>query len=311
MADPIFWRDKTVLAKPEGTYGVDSTPAAGNAILMTNVSLAPMEGEDVNRNLEQPYFGASEDIPVGLYCTLTGDVELVGSGTAGDAPGWSPLIRACNVAETINAGVSVEYDPISAGGESVAIYIPIGPTRHVMLGTRGTFMIKLNAQGIPVLSFTLSGLFTLPTTETPISPDYSAFQEPQVATNANTPTFTIGGTDFVLDTFELNRAGQVSRRLLIGKEEIVVSNSDETAKAVVEAVGLGTYNPYSIAQDRTKQVIQLVHGTAAGKIVTLDLDRTQQKRVTGFEEKDGVQFWPLDFKVLPTTGNDQWKMTLT
>ena len=41
----INWKTKTLLVKPEQTYGEDSGPtAAANAILALNVRLAPMEG---------------------------------------------------------------------------------------------------------------------------------------------------------------------------------------------------------------------------------------------------------------------------
>lgn len=190
----INWKSKALLAKMEQTYGVDSAPTgAANAILAQNVRLAPMEGEDVERNLERPYFGANPSIPVGLYSTLTFDVEAVGSGTAGTAPGYGPLLRMCGLAEVITAGAKVEYTPITDGQESGSIYFSIGTTRHVLLGARGTCVYKLNAQGIPMFSFTLTGLFSMPTTQPQVTANYSAFQKPQVATKANTPVFTVGG----------------------------------------------------------------------------------------------------------------------
>ena len=46
---PRFWRRQTILAKIETTYGTDASPVAANAILASNVSFNPMEGQDVDR----------------------------------------------------------------------------------------------------------------------------------------------------------------------------------------------------------------------------------------------------------------------
>lgn len=109
---PIFWKSKTILTKKEVTYGVDAVPVAANAVLLTDVSFQPMEGEDITRNVELPYMGAQESIASGLRSVLTGTFELVGSGTAGTAPGWSMLMRMLGVAEVVTPATSVEYSPV-------------------------------------------------------------------------------------------------------------------------------------------------------------------------------------------------------
>ncbi len=310
MPNPIFWRSKTLLAKIETTYGVDATPTgAANAILAQNVSFSPMEGEDVTRNLERPTFGARPSLPVGLHCVLTFDVELVGSGTLGTAPAFGPLLRMCAIAQTVTATTKVEYTPITEGQESGSIYFAIGGTRHVMLGCRGTGVLKLNAQGNPVVTLTITGLFTVPTEVPAVTPDYSAFQAPQVATTANTPTFTVGGVALVLRTFELDLANDVQRRLLVGRDMVLITDKNETLRATVEAVPVTTYNPYSIAMNSTPQVIALAHGTAAGRRWQIDVPVALQQRLSGYEEQQGVAEWPLMFSPQPNAGNDQWKLT--
>jgi hypothetical protein len=242
---------------------------------------------------------------------LTGSVELVGSGTAGTAPAWGVLMRACGVAETVTALTDVEYTPVSDNHESASLYFHIGPTRHVMLGTRGNVEITVNAQGIPVAKFTLTGLFVTPTDQARPTADLSAFQIPQVATNANTPVFTIGGTAFVLREMTFNLGNDVQPRLLIGRENILIVDRNESVSATVEAVPLATYNPYQIAQDRTRKALALTHGTVAGKIVSLAFPTCAQKRPTGLNQNQKIVEWPLQFTPLPTDGDDQWTITLT
>lgn len=308
----LKWKSKALLAKIEVTYGTDSVPtAAANGILATDVSLVPMDGEDVTRNLERQFLSADPSIPVAVRSVLTFSVELVGSGTAGTAPAWGPLLRMCGVAEVVTAGTKVEYNPITDNHESGSIYLAIDTTRHVLLGARGNCVIKLNAQGIPVATFTMTGLFSTPTEQAKVAPTLTAWQGPQVATKANTPTFTIGGSAFVLRDFEFDLGNDVQPRMLIGSESVLIVDKAEKLTTRVEAVPVTTYNPYTIAQNQTLQAISLLHGTIAGKKVQLDFASTQQGRVTSLEENQKIVEWPLNFVPLPVTGNDQWKITLT
>lgn len=307
----IYWKSKTLLVKPEDTYGADSAPTgAANAILALNVRLTPMEGQDTERDLETAHFGANPTIPTGLYQRLTFDVEAVPSGAAGTAPAWGPLLRMCAVAEVIDPGVSVEYSPITAEPESGSIYFAVGETRHVMLGARGTATLKLNAQGVPVFSFTLTGLFTVPTKVPAVTPDFSAFQKPQVASKANTPTFTIGALAFVMRNFELDLGNDVQTRLLVNQEAIRIVDKAEKITAQVEAVEIDVYNPYTIALTQAEQAIQLIHGTGAGRIMQLDIPAAQQMRPTGYDPQQNIAEWPLGFTPLPQDGDDQWLLTL-
>jgi hypothetical protein len=314
MADPINWKSKITLVKPETTnaYGVDPVPTGAlNAVLLTDVQLQPMEGEDVSRNLELPWMGAQEQLPTGLRAILTGSFELVGSGTAGTAPAWGPLLRACGVAQIVTAGTSVEYTPISDGHESVAIHFYIGPSRHVLLGARGTAVVTMNAQGIPVVRVTLTGLWTLPADNARPTVDMTAFQKPQVASKANTPVFTIGALPFVMRSYELNLGCDVQPRMLVGVERIVIVDRAETLTTTVEAVPYATYNPFLIAQQGTRQAITLQHGTIVGRKVEITTPQTIQRRPGGLSNSQNIVEWPLAFDPVPAVGNDQWKIKLT
>lgn len=310
--DPINWKSKIVLVAPEATYGTDATPTGAlNAMLLTDVQLQPMEGEDVSRNLERPYMGAQEEVPTALRAVLTGSFELVGSGTAGTAPAWGPMLRACAAAQVVTAGASVEYSPVSDGHESVSIYFHIGPSRHVLLGAKGTAVVTMTAQGIPVCRVTLTGLFTTPADAARPVVDLTKFQAPQVATKANTPLFTIGAQPFVLRSFELNLGNDVQPRMLIGVERILIVDKAETLTCTVEAVPYATYNPFQMALARTPQAVTVQHGTIAGRKVEVSAGQAVQKRPGGLENNQNVVEWALAFAPLPGAGNDQWKIKLT
>lgn len=318
MAEPIRWNSKIILikAEPLNAYGVDPTPTgAANAMLMTNVQFQPMEGQEVSRNLELPYQGAQESINVGLYCVLTGDVELVGSGTLGVAPAWSPLIRACGAAEVLTVGEKVEYTPITDGQESVAAYFMIGTNRYVLLGGRATGTITINAAGIPVLRVTITGLFTIPAVAVRPTVDLSKWQKPQAASKATTPVYTIDGIPFVGRDFSLNLGCDVQTRMLFNQERVLIVDKAESIAMTVEAVPFTTYNPVeragSITAEPPRVPIEVKHGTIAGRIVDIKANACVQGRFAGSQENQKVEEWPLTFVPLPTAGNDQWKITIT
>ncbi|MDT7533731.1 hypothetical protein OVY48_09875 [Sphingobium sp. SA2] len=318
MAEPIKWRSKLILVKAEplNAYGVDAAPTgAVNAMLLTNVQFQPMEGQEVSRNLELPYMGAQESLPVGLYCVLTGDFELVGSGAAGTAPAWSPLIRSCGVAEVITPGETVEYTPITEDHESVTAYFQIGVNRYVMLGARSTAQFSINAMGIPVCRITMTGLFTIPSVQARPTVNLTAWQKPQVASKATTPVFTIDAMPLTGRDFQLTLGCEVQPRMLFNQERVLIVDRAETISLTVEAVPLTTYNPITAAGSPTVEAprvpIEVEHGTIVGRKVRIEAQSCVQQRFAGSQENQKIEEWPLTFMPLQVGGNDQWKITVS
>ncbi|MDE1917669.1 MAG: hypothetical protein KGJ57_18180 [Sphingomonadales bacterium] len=309
---PKFWKAKTILAKTETVYATDANPTgAADAILASDVTFNPMEGDVVKRTVERGFFGAQPFAIPATRSSLTLSVELVGSGTAGTAPAWSPLIRACGVAEVVTAGSKVEYTPITTGQESASIYFDVDGTKHVMLGARGNLTVKVDANGIPVATFTFTSLFTIPTEAARPTPDYSKWQAPQAASSTNTPLFSIGGTPFPLRSFEFDLANDVQPRMLIGSESVLITGRDDAAlKVQVEATPLTTYDPFTVAKDGEEQAVVLQHGTVVGRKVQIDLPVCLQQ-TPSYQDQDNILEWQLTFTPQPVVGNDDWKITLT
>lgn len=309
---PIKWNSKIILFKPESSYGVDPTPTgSANAILMTGVSYSPMEGQDISRDLDLPYLAAQGKIPVGLRVRLRGRVELQGSGTAGTAPAWGPLLRACGVAEGLDPGTSVTYAPISDGMESGTLYFWVGTTMQIVKGVRGNVSMAFSAQGLPYLEFELTGIYADPAEVARVTPDLSDFVRPEVVSSTNTPTFTINGVSMIMRSFSMALNNQVVHRLLVGAEQIIIPDRLESISSQVEAVPLGTINPFTLSQAGTQVPVVLVHGTNAGRIATLTCPTVEIGRMPDYSNQDKILEWNLSMTPLPATGNDQWSLALT
>lgn len=309
---PLLFRQKVVLFKPEGIYGIDANPTgAADAVLARDIQIRPMEGADIDRGHETPFLSANATIPHDLHMVISLKVELAGSGTAGTPPAWGPLIRACGIAETITPGSAVTYNPISDGFESGTLYLNIAGTLYAMRGARGNADIVIGASGIPQLELTLTGLWNKPADAALPVPDFSAWQQPLVASDTNTPTFTIGGADQVLRSFKLGFGNDVQGRFLINREEIVIADRSDMIEAQIEATALTTFDPFGLARDQSTVALQLAHGTQPGGIATIDVPAAQVQRPGAPTEAQGIKEWPLNLTPLPVSGNDQWTLTLT
>jgi len=112
---PLLQRKRVILAKIESSYGVDPTPTgAANAIMVRNLNVTPQDADFVDRNLVRPYLGRSEQLPAAIRAMIDFEVEIAGAGTAGTAPGYGPLLRACAFSE--NALASALTGTAQAGG---------------------------------------------------------------------------------------------------------------------------------------------------------------------------------------------------
>lgn len=242
---------------------------------------------------------------------LSFSTELAASGTKGTAPGWGPLMRGCGFAEVIVANTSVTYNPISTAMESLWFELWIGSTKHALKGSRGTGVITLNAQGVPVIRWTYTGLWSAPSEASPATPTLTAFKKPLIVNSANLPTFTINSVALKVRSHSLDFGNDVQVRELENSDEIVIVDHIEQFSAVVEAVPLTTFDPFALANAQTLVPLSFVLGTVAGSIITVSAPTSQMRRPTGYQNNQGILEWPLSLGPLPNAGNDQFTLALT
>lgn len=312
----MFWDIQLITAKEETVYGTDSEPTgAANAILVQNAKLTPMAATEVTRQHSRPYQGARPSLLVGKHMKLTFEVEAKGSGVAGTVPGYAVLLRSCKLAEVIVAATSVTYNPVSTGHKSCSIYFYIDGILFKMVGCRGDWKYKLNADGIVVIEFTFTGLFTTPSSVAVPAPTYGSqlTQVPLEATTETVPTFSIGSfLTAGLRTFSFNAGNNVVFRNLIRRRQVMITGSDETIDFQIEAEALATFDPFALASAGTTQAVSLIHGVTAGGIVTLSVGRFQILNPGDLQQQDGVVEYALRGKCLPSdTGNDQFTLAFT
>lgn len=311
-----IWSKKAILAKIETAYGTDATPSgAANAMIATEFRITPIAGSAISRNLERPFIGAQEEEIVGEHVEVSFKVELAGAGAGAAGPGvppaWGVLMRACAHAEVITAATSVAYNPISAAMESASIYTNLDGIQHKLLGARGTVNLTAAAKEFAYLNFTFRGLLVAATDTALPTVDTTAFAKPLKVSDANTD-FTIAAGARIMRSFNLDMAGQLVARHLVGQEEILVTDRQANGQFVIAAVALGTYNPFAAALAGTKAAAVLTHGTVAKNIVTVTAGQAQPRQGIQIGNTDNVTEWTIPYLAVPTdAGNDEYSIVCT
>lgn len=104
MSTRLFSRNAVLLAKIETTEGSDASPTGtANAMLVSDLTIEPLAGSEVDLAYIRPYFGISPSLRVEDYVTLSCTMDLAGTATPGTAAPWGPLLRGCAFAETLTA----------------------------------------------------------------------------------------------------------------------------------------------------------------------------------------------------------------
>lgn len=306
------YRKLACLVKPETVYGTDAVPTgAADAMQIANVTVTPIAGTEESRDLLLPWLGHQGVILTGNYVQLEFDVEIAGAGAAGDVPGYGPLLRACGLSETVSAGVSVAYQPVSTGEESVSVYFNHDGVRHVALGARGNCQLRFEPRRIPRYRFTLMGLFGTVADQALPTADLAAFQTPVEANKANT-TMTLHGiasTVAAAESLTIDMGVRIEPRFLIGAEKMELTDRQATGTAVVEATTLAVKDWFATALAATKGTLQLVHGTAAGNIVQIDAPKVQIGRPAQGETQRIVNY-SLPLMLTHDNGDDEFVITV-
>lgn len=314
-------RDTAILVKIETVYGTDSVPTGGaNAMLVSNQSVNPLQANNVDRALVRPYLGGSEQIVGTRYKEVSFDVEAVGSGSAGVAPAWGPLLRACAMAETLIASTRVDYLPITNAQESVTIYYFDSGVRHVLLGARGTFTLNMKSGELPKFSFRFQGLDGGDTAVANPALTLTAFLTPEAVIDANSQDVTfgatcsptgapalVGGTVYPSTGLEIDIANGVNFTPLLGGETVDITDRQATAKTMLDLTAAQEVAFMATVKAATAASLGLSHGTVVGRKLLAFMASSQMINPSK-SEINGKRMIGYDLRVNPSAGNDELRI---
>lgn len=313
-----YIRDTAILAKLETTAGTDASPTgASNSMYVSNVQITPVDARYVSRDAIRPYFGGSEKMLSTVNKAVSFDVEAVGSGTAGDAPAWGVLLRACGFAEAETASTRVDYTPVTNSQESATIYVYDSGVLHKLLYAKGRVELVLKQGELPKWRFNFLGVDGGDSAATVSGFDVSAWQTPQVVTNQNTADLTFGathstsgapalsgGTTYCSTGLELNFGNEVNHIPLLGCESVEITGREVVGKAMLSLSASQEVSFLSTIAAGSTQSVGLLHGTVTGRKL-LVFGPAVQITEPSKDELTGRRMLGYTLNFIPTSGNDE------
>jgi hypothetical protein len=307
----LFMRKTLMALKLEAVEGTPETLAGTDCYLIRNVTLTPLAGNTVAREFVRETFGNYGTIQLDQHVELSFEIEFSPSGTAGTRPAYGDALMCCGFDETDGVS-SVVYAPVSSDFDSATIAVYMDGILHTLAGCRGNVSLNLSRGALPTLNFTFMGSYAAPVDDTPLTPDFTDFKVPLGPNSLNTTTVDLHGISVCMESFNADMANQLTFRDLPGCDpKALITNRQPAGTMVFEMTDVATYGWVEAARLHTVDDLQIVHGTAAGSIITIDAPAVSFQPPS-FQDSDGIMMCSLPLVFEPTSaGNDEFTLTYT
>lgn len=298
-----------IAAKVETVEGTAETLLAAQGILALSGQYQ-RNTDMLARDPMRPTFSQMTSVPGKRTATINTQVEMRGSGTAGTAPDWGPLLRACGFSETVVAVTSVTYAPISTGDVSATVAHYQDGIRHLIAGARGTMSFGGAVGEICVMNFNMLGIEDTVTDQAILAPTYTN----TVPRALKTMTFSVHGTTVFGSSFSIDLGITTTPRVdfskASGHASVFLGNRTPVCNFVVEKPLVATKDWYGLWDSATEAAISLVLGSVAGNIITIAAPKFQ---ITNITEQDdgGIAKLSIDGKLNLSAGDDELTIALT
>ena len=303
---PKKTRLRALLAKDESTYGSDPTATgSANAILCTELSIEPIQSDEVSRELIRSYLGNYDTLLANTRAQVTITVELSGSGSKGTAPQYAPLFTSCGLSQTVASGTSVTYAPVSTGFDSCTIVYNADGIQHKLTGCRGTYSLSCEVGSIPTITFVMTGLYNAPTDVTMPTCTFQNQADPVVFKQGNTSAFQFQGFAGALQSFNFDMNNEIVYRELVGgTKEVMINNLAPSGTVQIENVALSAKNYFTNATSNISGNNTFQHGQSDGNKVTVTMPKANIT-APAYSSVDDIDMLDLAYTAVPNSGNDE------
>lgn len=297
--------------KIETTEGTDAVPTPAADAILLHTGSGQIQVDELERNIDNPQGGAKPYVPVRRRGMITGEIELAGAATAGDAAPIGRLLRSHGHTEVLEAGPPAQalYTPVLHGFPSASSYFYHAGELFKIVGGRG----RLTSIDLAINDFPKAGIEIMGKVEAveeaavPTTIDTSAFQDPIVGTE-DKMTILLDGE--ALEGVSLSLDPGISLNMVYHTEATV---SRQSIRAVTGT--LRVYRPLvatadirSMARSAAKVplIVDYLHETPARSLF-LTAPRVQIGEPQ-IAELDGLVVWDIPVRLLPDDGNDDYTL---
>jgi len=110
--------------------------------------------------------------------------------------------------------------------------------------------------------------------------------------------------------FNVDIGNQVVYRNVIGNESVEITNRAVSGSCTIEAPTITAKDWFTTSLESTTGALQMVHGSTAGNIVTIDAPAVQVISPT-YGDSDGIVTLEANLSFVPDEGDDEITITLT
>ncbi|WP_312548182.1 phage tail tube protein [Massilia sp.] len=317
---PRYVKNSVVTAKAQASAGVDALPTgAANAILIKDVSITPLDAQNISRDVIRGSFGGSEQLVGPASVKLSYSVELAGSGAAATPPAWGVLLQGCAAGEgLLTTPARVEYSPVSTGLKALTQYYYDDGVLHKLLDSMGNCTLSARVGEIPKLQFEWVGVNGGIVTGNPSGTTYTAWKKPVPMTKANVIDVTLGATYnagaltggvlYSSTGLELNFGNVVNFDALLGSETVDVTDRDSAGKTELQLDAAQEVALMANVVGNVATSVAFTIGTSSGNKIIVFAPNVQMINPSKVE-RNGKRLIGFDLRYVPTAaGNDEWKI---
>lgn len=297
--------------QPDATTPV--TPAATDAMLVSNIKFGYHNPRMHERGIIKNTLGKVKQIFGGTLASISFDVELKGSGSAGTAPEFDALLRGCAMAPTVVAGTSVTYNPVSdsASMEYLTIYYYQDGKRKILQNAIGTVSGNADVGAPGMLSFTFYGHEGTESDTPMITPTYDS-TVPAPYINA---AFAVGGYAAAIGKLSIDLGNQVvtppSVSAANGYSQIRITGRDVSGSFDPEATLLADHDFASEWKSGAALALDSgVVGSTAGNRWRIQCPAISYREISE-GDREGLRTLEIGFGAAEISGDDEISLIFT
>lgn len=301
---------KLVTAIVEDAYG--DGKAATATVRAMNLKPTLLNTSKIEKPTIKPGFGHDAVVQAGANVALEFEMDLAGSGVAGTAPGFGELLRGCGFSETISAGTSVTYDPISENQDSLSIFYYHDGDLHQLKGARGDVSLNLQTLDKPTLKFNFTGIYVPVSAASLPASAFAPSADVLPVSKSTTGVMTLDGENLALSQLELSVGNTVVYRNLVNKEEVNINDRKSTLKAQFDRPNVASKDWFASVMNGDSGPLNITHGSVAGNIVQISAGKVQPTEVAD-ADNDGQSQLDMTARLLSPSGSgdDEFSLIFT
>lgn len=305
---------RQILFKLEATEGTDPVPAGATDAFLTFEAQLELDVDTSKRMTDRPFFTAEDTIETGTRAKITFQADFLGAAVAGNSAPISPILQGAGMAETLSAGVSSTFNPITDSIPSGTFYFYQGGQIFKCTGARGDVGMERSASNFGKVTYTYQGIVdesNITSVAAIPAVDTTAFRSAPVVVPSNW-SVTANGVAVECVKHVFNFGNQVNYIPTSENGRVLITDRKPNGVLSMLLPDIGTFDPWSLAQARTQ--IAIVDTLTAGATLNsaINLPQVQLLKPKRFQNlKGGIQ---VDVPYIPyptDAGSDEFNFVFT